>query len=83
MSGVAAKFCLELGIHQEHFFDNARIHPDRITDCKRLFACVYNVDRRCSFYSGLPWTLHDSDIDVTALRLVSLPAITLRILRYT
>lgn len=81
MSGVAAKLCLELGIHQKHFFDGTRMHPDRIIDCKRLFACVYDVDRRCSFYSGLPWTLYDRDIDVTALRLVCLPYHHIRVQR--
>lgn len=73
MAGVAAKLCLEVGIHQERFFDNARMNPDRVMTCKRLFACVYDADRKCSFYSGLPWTLHDGDIDMSILRLVSPP----------
>ncbi|KAI9039006.1 uncharacterized protein KD926_009990 [Aspergillus affinis] len=69
MAGVAAKLCLELGIHLGRFFNGALVHPDRFTDVKRLFACVYDVDRRCSFYSNLPWTLHDRDIDMSTLRL--------------
>ncbi|KAH8705790.1 hypothetical protein BGW36DRAFT_368177 [Talaromyces proteolyticus] len=67
MSGVAAKLCLELGIHREKFFEDAKMPPQQVTECKRLFACVYNADKKCSFYSGLPWTLHDRDIDLSAL----------------
>jgi hypothetical protein len=44
--------------------------PRRISDWKRLFACVYRLDRQCSFYSGLPWTLHDREINVSALIIV-------------
>lgn len=70
MSGVAARLCLELGLHREKFFEDLRILPQRITDWKRLFACVYRVDRKCSLYSGLPWTLHDEEIDMSAIQLV-------------
>ncbi|CEL11546.1 hypothetical protein ASPCAL14647 [Aspergillus calidoustus] len=68
LSGVAAKLCLELGLHRESFFSDTQLCPDRIADCKRLFACVYDLNRRCSFYSGLPWTLHDREIDLSNLR---------------
>ncbi|KAJ6142436.1 hypothetical protein N7471_001889 [Penicillium samsonianum] len=67
MAGVAAKLCLELGLHRERFFQDLKVLPQRITDWKRLFACVYRLDKQCSFYSGLPWTLHDRHIDVSAL----------------
>ncbi|KAL2795243.1 hypothetical protein BJX66DRAFT_337028 [Aspergillus keveii] len=70
LSGVAAKLCLEVGLHRESFFADTQLCPDRIADCKRLFACVYDLNRRCSFYSGLPWTLHDSEIDLSILSVV-------------
>jgi hypothetical protein len=70
MSGVAARLCLELGLHREKFFEDAKALPQRIIDWKRLFACVYRIDRKCSFYSGLPWTLHDRDLDASVLRIV-------------
>ncbi|KAJ6158301.1 hypothetical protein N7485_011127 [Penicillium canescens] len=69
MSGVAARLCLELGLHREKFFEDVKALPQRIIDWKRLFACVYRIDRKCSFYSGLPWTLHDRDLDASVLRI--------------
>ncbi len=70
MAGVAAKICLELGLHRETLFEDTRVSAQRILDWKRLFACVYRLDRHCSFYSGLPWTLHDGEINVSALTVV-------------
>ncbi|KAJ5213038.1 hypothetical protein N7449_000207 [Penicillium cf. viridicatum] len=67
IAGIAAKLCLELGIHRERFFEDSQVLPRRIADWKRLFACVYRLDRQCSFYSGLPWTLYDREINVSAL----------------
>lgn len=70
IAGVASKLCLELGLHRERFFEDYQVLPRRIADWKRLFACVYRLDRHCSFYSGLPWTLHDREINVSALSVV-------------
>lgn len=74
MAGVAAKLCLELGLHRERFFEDTRVPPQRIADWKRLVTCVYRLDRHCSFYSGLPWTLHDEEINVSALAVVWTPS---------
>ena len=70
MAGVAAKLCLELGLHRERFFEDLKVLPQRIADWRRLFACVYRLDRQCSFYSGLPWTLHDTQVNVSAFTVV-------------
>ncbi|KAJ6000124.1 hypothetical protein N7481_000533, partial [Penicillium waksmanii] len=67
IAGVAAKLCLEFGLHRERFFEDSQVLQRRITDWKRLFACVYRLDRQCSFYSSLQWTLHDKEINLSAL----------------
>ncbi|OQE14443.1 hypothetical protein PENFLA_c038G03770 [Penicillium flavigenum] len=67
LAGVAAKLCLELGLHRELFCEDPRMLPQRMAELRRLFACVYRLDRQCSFYSGLSWTLHDRYITASAL----------------
>lgn len=83
LAGVAAKLCLELGLHRETFFEDLKVLPQRIVDWKRLFACVYRLDRQCSFYSGLPWTLHDREINVSALTVVRLSISILEYMQLT
>ncbi|KAL2849852.1 hypothetical protein BJY01DRAFT_245789 [Aspergillus pseudoustus] len=62
MIGIAARACLELGLH------GYKPSEDRgIGFSKVLFACVYDLDKRCSFFANLPWTLQDKDIDVGVL----------------
>ncbi|KAH7201144.1 hypothetical protein DER44DRAFT_433778 [Fusarium oxysporum] len=67
MIGFASRACLELGMHKEQP-DEGGVSPD-ISFHKVLFSCVYDLDKRCSFYSRLPWTLHDKDIDANVLSL--------------
>jgi hypothetical protein len=76
IAGVAAKLCLELGLHRERFFEDSRVLPRWYTEWKRIFACVYRLERQWSFYSGLPWTLHDREINVSSLTLVMLSTST-------
>jgi hypothetical protein len=62
MIGIAARACLELGLHEY------KPTVDKGTGFSRvLFACVYDLDKRCSFFADLPWTLQDMDIDVGIL----------------
>lgn len=63
MSGFAAKACLELGLQQEKSVDAFDESPADLAFVQDLFLCVYNLDKRCSFYANLPWTLVDKDIN--------------------
>ncbi|KAJ9497397.1 hypothetical protein H2202_007201 [Exophiala xenobiotica] len=63
MSGFGAKACLELGLHKESSLDT---RDDSLADkafLKDIFSCVYDLDKRSSFYTNLPWTLHEKDLD--------------------
>lgn len=63
MSGFAAKACLELGLQQEKSVNDFDESPADLDFVQDLFLCVYNLDKRCSFYANLPWTLVDKDIN--------------------
>ncbi|OOQ90433.1 hypothetical protein PEBR_04798 [Penicillium brasilianum] len=67
IAGMAAKLCLELGLHRSRFFEDSQVLPRRMADWKRLFACVYRLDRQWSFHTSLPWTLHGREINVSAI----------------
>ncbi|KAL4874501.1 cytochrome P450 [Aspergillus karnatakaensis] len=69
MSGVAARLCLELGIHRESFYSVSEVQKVGVTCCRRIFACVYDLNMKSSFTTGLQWTMHDSDIDTELLDL--------------
>lgn len=70
MAGFAAKSCLELGMHKNSFFENLNGGSDKRIFLKTLFCCVYDLDKRCSFFANLPWTLHDKAIDENVFKLV-------------
>ncbi|KAK0122020.1 hypothetical protein ONS95_010285 [Cadophora gregata] len=71
MAGFAAKSCLELGMHKNSFYENQSGGPDKRIFSKTLFCCVYDLDKRCSFFANLPWTLHDKAIDENVFNLES------------
>jgi hypothetical protein len=61
--GLAARAALETGMHREHtLFANFR-DPGLRAQAIRTFWCVYVLDRRWSFGTGLPFALPDTDID--------------------
>ncbi|RHZ66780.1 Zn(II)2Cys6 transcription factor [Aspergillus thermomutatus] len=62
MIGIAARACLELGLHKYKPNDGKGTGFGKV-----LFACVYDLDKRCSFFADLPWTLQDKDIDAGIL----------------
>lgn len=61
--GVAARATLEMGLHRKTSL------LDNFTDVQsrqlaiRIFWCVYLLDRRYSFGTGLSFALSDNDID--------------------
>lgn len=68
MIRLASTTSLELGLHREKPAEER----DRIQtlQSRDIFSCVYDLDRRCSFFANLPWTLHHKDIDPDAVSLV-------------
>ena len=68
MIGFAATTSLELGLHRENP-SGKRDQTQAFESCK-IFPCVYDLDKRCSFFANLPWTLHDKDIDANVMSLV-------------
>ncbi|KEQ60935.1 fungal transcriptional regulatory protein [Aureobasidium melanogenum CBS 110374] len=59
--GLAARFCIELGLHRKETYD--RMDEEQRTIAMLTFWSVYCLDRRWSFGTGMPFALQDSDID--------------------
>ncbi|KAJ4011864.1 hypothetical protein NW752_004261 [Fusarium irregulare] len=61
--GIAARECLEMGLHRKRsLFDNFK-DPDTRRLATRVFWCVYVLDRRWSFGTSLSFALVDKDVD--------------------
>ncbi|KAH6683867.1 fungal-specific transcription factor domain-containing protein [Halenospora varia] len=61
--GFASKAAIELGLHRrEMYFANFKDHEMRLW-ANKTFWCIYVLDRRWSFGTGLPFTIQDHDID--------------------
>ncbi|KAF5010517.1 hypothetical protein FDECE_3334 [Fusarium decemcellulare] len=69
MIGLAARASLELGLHRERSFQGLNHPSSTVNFHKVIFSCVYDLDKRCSFFANLPWALHEKDIDVDILAL--------------
>ncbi|KAL4813059.1 fungal-specific transcription factor domain-containing protein [Aspergillus spinulosporus] len=61
--GVASRMCLEMGLHRRDAL--AKNFPDEAQwpDIVRIFWSIYSLDRRWSLGTGLPFSMHDEDID--------------------
>lgn len=68
MIRYAATTSLELGLHRDRPAEERNRSPT--LHSRDVFSCVYDLDRRCSFFASLPWTLHHKDIDSNVLSLV-------------
>ncbi|RYP70712.1 hypothetical protein DL769_004883 [Monosporascus sp. CRB-8-3] len=61
--GVAARMALKMGLHRKRsLLDNYKT-PEDWAKAVRTFWCVYALDRRWSFGTGLLFALNDRDID--------------------
>jgi hypothetical protein len=66
MIGMAVRGVTELGLHyQETWQKTGGVFPGELewTWASRLFWCIYVLDRKCAFGTGLPFAIQDSDID--------------------
>ncbi|KAI1424962.1 fungal-specific transcription factor domain-containing protein [Xylaria sp. FL1777] len=61
--GNAARMTLEMGLHRRRSLMDNYKSTDHQEKAKRVFWCVYALDRRWSFGIGLPFALNDRDID--------------------
>ncbi|KUL84464.1 hypothetical protein ZTR_06147 [Talaromyces verruculosus] len=63
ITGMNARACLELGLHRWDAVIKAFPAESDWTEITLLFWAIYNLDRRFSFGTGLPFAIPDSDID--------------------
>jgi hypothetical protein len=61
--GLAARQCLELGLHRRETYNLIFQDEEERASAIRTFWSVYVLDRRWSFGTGLGLALQDSDID--------------------
>lgn len=61
--GVAARMCLELGLHRRDAMLNSVTKEEELVSVAKLFWSIYSLDRRWSFGAGLPFVIQDEDID--------------------
>ncbi|KAF2706663.1 hypothetical protein K504DRAFT_459071 [Pleomassaria siparia CBS 279.74] len=61
--GMAARHCLELGLHRRETYTAIFSDPEEQAAAIRTFWSVYVLDRRWSFGTGMPFALQDADID--------------------
>jgi hypothetical protein len=62
--GLAARQCLEMGLHRRETYDNGTFKTaEERAFAIRTFWSVYVLDRRWSFGTGLPFALQERDID--------------------
>ncbi|KAJ5465319.1 uncharacterized protein N7458_001005 [Penicillium daleae] len=59
--GIAARQCLELGLHHVQGYSNLEEEDSR--PALILFWSVFALDRRWSFGTGLPFSIQEADID--------------------
>ncbi|KAF1837184.1 fungal-specific transcription factor-like protein [Decorospora gaudefroyi] len=63
VSGLAARHCLELGLHRRDTYANLFPDSEEQAAAIRTFWTIYVLDRRWSFGTGMPFALQDADID--------------------
>ncbi|KAI9044829.1 transcription factor domain-containing protein [Aspergillus affinis] len=64
--GMAVRGSMQLGLHcQETWLQTGGVFPGELqwTWASRLFWCIYVLDRKWSFGTGLPFAIQDSDMD--------------------
>ncbi|KAF7596668.1 hypothetical protein BBP40_000590 [Aspergillus hancockii] len=64
--GMAVRGSMQLGLHcQETWLRTGGVFPGELqwTWASRLFWCIYVLDRKWSFGTGLPFAIQDTDMD--------------------
>lgn len=60
---MAARMSLEMGIHRKRILLDNFKRPEDQDFAIRAFWCIYVLDKRWSFGTGLPFALNECDID--------------------
>lgn len=61
--GHVAHMCIEMGLHRKDSLMKAFPDDGERDRVIRVFWCIYVLDRRWSFGTGLPFVMQDADID--------------------
>lgn len=72
MIGLAARLCIELGLHQAKTLCQAYPNSKDFMKAIALFWDVYILDRRFSLSTGRPFAIQDTDIDPALPKPVSI-----------
>ena len=64
---------LEMGLHRRETLVSRFHDQEERLSVNKLFWCIYVLDRRWSFGVGMPFALHDLDIDPDLPEPVSSP----------
>ncbi|KAF5012228.1 hypothetical protein F66182_15278, partial [Fusarium sp. NRRL 66182] len=63
--GNAARAAIEMGLHRRETLEKNFLNVNMQAQALKIFWCIYVLDRRWSFGIGMPFVLHDEDIDPT------------------
>lgn len=61
--GLAARLCLEMGLHRQAMVENNFPKPDERCVALRTFWSVYMFERRTSLGQGIAFLIQDSYVD--------------------
>ncbi|TVY82769.1 putative transcriptional regulatory protein [Lachnellula suecica] len=61
--GFAVRLALEMGLHRRESMFKRFSTPEERSWASKIFWCIYVLDRRWSFGTGMPFALNQSDID--------------------
>ena len=71
--GLAARMCLEMGLHRQAMIENTFAEPEERVVALRTFWSVYMFERRISLAQGIAFLIQDSYIDPSLLASVRQP----------
>ncbi|QGA16425.1 hypothetical protein EYB26_004092 [Talaromyces marneffei] len=61
--GNAARAAIEIGLHRRETLEKKFLDVNMQTQALKIFWCIYVLDHRWGFGIGIPFVLHDEDID--------------------
>ena len=74
--GLAARLCIELGLHRSETYDKMFSNEEERTAALMLFWSIYVLDRRWSFGTGMSFAFQDADLDPNLPKPVCVPDLT-------
>jgi hypothetical protein len=68
LTGYAARLSLELGLHRQETYNSVLTTIADKYHATILFWSIYVLDRRWGFGIGLPFVIHETDLDPMLLK---------------